>query len=128
MVYQFMPIIMFKILNFGMKAIRLYCLNRNQVYKLKLLILIFHSSILNCFLWLWLPKYLMKQKKYADQFLANKQIEKKSCFKKMEIFNSFRDDEVIRSCCFSNGNHYTNRYFRKLDRKSNEINSPVINV
>lgn len=24
----------------------------------------------------------MKQKKYADQFLANKQIEKKSCFKK----------------------------------------------
>lgn len=70
----------------------------------------------------------MKQNKYADQFLANKQIEKKSCFKKMEIFNSFRDDEVIRSCCFSNGNHYTNRYFRKLDRKSNEINSPVINV
>lgn len=123
-----MPIIMFKILNFGMKAIRLYWLNRNQVYKLKLLILIFHSSILNCFFMTVITQISDETKKYADQFLANKQIEKKSCFKKMEILNSFRDDEVIRSCCFSNGNHYTNRYFRKLDRKSNEINSPVINV
>lgn len=128
MVYQFMPIIMFKILKFGMKAIRLYWLNRNQVYKLKLLILIFHSSILNCFFYDCDYPNIWWNKKYADQFLANKQIEKKSCFKKMEIFNRFRDDEVIRSCCFSNGNHYTNRYFRKLDRKSNEINSPVINV
>lgn len=123
-----MPIIMFKMLNFVMKAIRLYYLNRNQVYKLKLLILIFHSSILNCFFMTVITQISDETKKYADQFLANKQIEKKSCFKKMEIFNSFRDDEVISSCCFSNGNHYTNRYFRKLDRKSNEINSPVINV
>lgn len=27
----------------------------------------------------------MKQKKYADQFLANKQMEKKSCFKKKAL-------------------------------------------
>lgn len=70
----------------------------------------------------------MKQKNMLTNFLQTNKWRKNLASKKMEIFNSFRDDEVIRSCCFSNGNHYTNRYFRKLDRKSNEINSPVINV
>lgn len=128
MVYQFMPIIMFKILNFGMKAIRLYCLNRNQVYKLKLLILIFHSSILNCFFMTVITQISDETKKICWPISCKQTNREKILLKKMEILNSFRDDEVIRSCCFSNGNHYTNRYFRKLDRKSNEINSPVINV
>lgn len=118
-----MPIIMFKILNFGMKTL---LFEQEPGIQIEITDSDFPLQYFELFFYVIL--YLMKQKKYADQFLANKQMEKKSCFKKMEIFNSFRDDEVIRSCCFSNGNHYTNRYFRKLDRKSNEINSPVINV